>query len=147
MPVRLSLHVRRDAVRQARRFVADAVAGHPYDSYEVALLASELTTNAIRAAEAMHPSCPEDIRPISVELTVTDRYAHLAVSDPGTEPLPAQQHGGLLAERGRGLAIVDQHAAARWVTCTDHGKTVHALITAPGVILTAAELALLREAS
>ncbi|MEV5709244.1 ATP-binding protein [Actinoallomurus sp. NPDC052274] len=143
----VSLHVRRDAVRDARRFVAAAVAGHPYDAYEIALLASELTTNAVRAAEAMHPTWPDDIRPIGVTLTITTRYAHLAVSDPDAEPLPAQQHGGLLAERGRGLTIVDQHAAARWVTYTDHGKTVHALIAAPGVILTTAELAEIRGTS
>ncbi|MCO5995889.1 ATP-binding protein [Actinoallomurus rhizosphaericola] len=143
----LSLQVRRDAVRDARRLAADAVAGRPYDSYEIALLASELTTNAVRAAEAMHPTWPDDIRPIGIRLTVTDRYAHLAVSDPDTEPLPAPQHGGLLAERGRGLTIVDQHAAARWVTYGDHGKTVHALIAAPGVILTAAELAEIRGTS
>ncbi|GAA0330553.1 ATP-binding protein [Actinoallomurus spadix] len=143
----VSLHVRRDAVRDARRFAAGAVAGHPYDSYEIALVASELATNAVRAAETMHPTWPDDIRPIGITLTVTDRYAHLAVSDPDPEPLPAQQHGGLLAERGRGLTIVDQHAAARWVTYTDRHKTVHALITAPGVILTATELAEIQEAS
>ncbi len=141
----LPLHARPDAVRLARRFAADAVAGHPYDPYEIALLASELTTNAVRAAEALRPS--DDIRPIGVALTVTARYAHLAVSDPGTVPLPVQRHGGLLAERGRGLVIVDRHAAARWVTYGEHGKTVHALVAAPGVILTAAELAEIRGTS
>jgi anti-sigma regulatory factor (Ser/Thr protein kinase) len=147
VPALLSVHVRRDAVRDARRFAADAVTGYPYDPYEMALLASELTTNAVRAAEALHPTWPDDIRPIGVQVTVTERYAHLAVSDPCTEPLPVPQHGGLLAERGRGLAIVDQHAAARWVTYGDRCKTVHALVAAPGVILTATELAEIRGAS
>ncbi|MEV5750039.1 ATP-binding protein [Actinoallomurus sp. NPDC052308] len=140
----LPLQARPEVVRQARRFAAEAVSGHPYDPYDVALLASELATNAVRAATALHP-WPDDIWPIGVEVTVTDRYVHLAVSDPDPEPLSARQMGGLLAENGRGLVIIDQHALAWWPTYTEHGKTVHVIVPASGVILTAAELAEIRE--
>ena len=54
--------------------------------------------------------------------------------------MSAREHGGLLAENGRGLLIVDQHALDRWVDYTDDGKTVHVVVPAPEVILTPAEL-------
>ncbi|MCO6007527.1 hypothetical protein NE236_21340 [Actinoallomurus purpureus] len=49
--------------------------------------------------------------------------------------------GGQLAEHGRGMSIVDHLAVARWVTYVEHAKTVHVVIAAPDVTLTAAELA------
>jgi DNA mismatch repair ATPase MutL len=69
------------------------------------------------------------------------RFAHLAVTDPDHRPMPAPDQGGLLAEHGRGLTIVDQHAADRWVTYAEHSKTVHVIIPASDITLTGAELA------
>ncbi|WP_433178841.1 ATP-binding protein [Actinoallomurus sp. CA-150999] len=135
----LPLHAWPEVVRHARRFVAAAVVGFPYDPYDIALIASELTTNAVRTAMAMR-TWPDDMFPIGVEVTVTERYAHVAVTDPNPGPMPASARGGLLAQGGRGLVIVDQHALARWATYADDGKTVHVVVMASGVLLTDDEL-------
>ncbi|MCO6006020.1 ATP-binding protein [Actinoallomurus purpureus] len=127
-------------VAKARSFASTAVFGYPFDAYEVALIVSELVTNAIRTATALR-TWPDDTYPIGIELLATTRYVHLAVTDPDHRPMPAPDQGGLLAEHGRGLTIVDQHAADRWVTYAEHGKTVHVVIPSPGITLTTAELA------
>lgn len=135
----LPLHARPEAVRQARRFAADAVAGYSYDPYDVALITSEIVTNAIVHGAAGR-TWPDDLWPISVEVTVTDRYVHLAVADPDPQPLRILTPSGVTAVSGRGLGIVSEHAAALWPTYTEHSKTVHALVIAPGVTLTGREL-------
>ncbi|MCO5996527.1 ATP-binding protein [Actinoallomurus rhizosphaericola] len=81
------------------------------------------------------------MHPIRVSIKVTGRYVHLAVTDPDHRPIAGRDQGGQLVEHGRGLAIVDQGAVARWVTYAEHGKTVHVIIVAPGVTLTAEEIA------
>lgn len=125
--------------RKAREFARTAVFGFPHDPYDIALITSEVVTNAIVATAKLR-DWPHDLYPIGVALAVTDRYVHLAVTDPDHRPLPASDEGGQLAERGRGLGIVDQGAIARWVTYTEHGKTVHVVVAALDVTLTAAEL-------
>ena len=77
-------------------------------------------------------------------MTVTPRWAHLAVTDPDHRPMPAADEGGILAERGRGLSIVDRFVTDRWVHYFARGKTVHVVFAATGVTLTAAELTALR---
>jgi anti-sigma regulatory factor (Ser/Thr protein kinase) len=129
-----------ECVARARSFASTAVFGYPFDAYEIGLVASEIATNAIRAAGALR-TWPDDLWPIGMEMTVTARWTHLAVTDPDHRPMPASNEGGQLAENGRGLSIVDHLAAARWVSYVERGKTVHVVITAPGVELTAAELA------
>ncbi|WP_433181661.1 ATP-binding protein [Actinoallomurus sp. CA-150999] len=124
---------------RARAFARSEVDGSPHDPYEVALLVSEIVTNAIVATAAMR-AWPYDVYPIGMNLVVTDRYMHLAVTDPDHRPLPASDEGGQLAEHGRGLHIVDEGAVARWTVYFEHGKTVHVVIAAPDVVLTAAEL-------
>ncbi|MEV5705643.1 ATP-binding protein [Actinoallomurus sp. NPDC052274] len=138
-PSWLALRARPEYASKARAFASTAVFGYPFDAYEIALIVSALVTNAIRAAMALR-TWPDDSYPIGVELLATTRYVHLAVTDPDHRPMPAPDQGGLLAEHGRGLTIVDQHAADRWVTYAKHGKTVHVVIPAEGVTLTAAEL-------
>ncbi|MCO6007077.1 ATP-binding protein [Actinoallomurus purpureus] len=128
---------------KARRFAASTVDGTPHDPYDIGLLTSEVVTNAIAATAALGP-WPYDLYPIGVDLAVTDRYVHLTVTDPDRSPLPAFDPKRLPAEEddehGRGLFIADRHAAARWVTYAETGKTVHVVVAAPGVTLTAAEL-------
>jgi anti-sigma regulatory factor (Ser/Thr protein kinase) len=116
------------------------VFGYPFDTYEISLVTSELVTNAILTAASLR-QWPDDTYPIGVEILATERYVHLAVTDPDHRPIPAADRGGLLAEGGRGVAIVDQHATGRWVTYAEHGKTVHVVIPASGVELTPGELA------
>jgi hypothetical protein len=81
------------------------------------------------------------VYPIGVEMLATERYVHLAVTDPDHRPMPASDKGGQLAEHGRGMSIVDHLAVARWVTYAEHAKTVHVVIGASDVTLTVAELA------
>lgn len=139
-PSWLALRARPEYVAKARSFASTAVFGYPFDAYEIGLIASEVVTNAIRAASALR-TWPDDVWPIGMEMAVTARVAHLAVTDPDHRPMPASDEGGQLAENGRGLSIVDHLAAARWVSYVERGKTVHVLIAAPGVELTTAELA------
>lgn len=134
------LHARPDAVHHARHFAATCVFGYPYDPYEIELITSELVTNAIIHACDLRP-WDDDLWPISLEITPTLRWLHLVVVDPDHRPLPGADVGGLTAEHGRGLTIVDRLAAARWVAYEEHGKAVHVALAAPGVELTAAELA------
>ncbi|GAA4609093.1 hypothetical protein GCM10023195_36320 [Actinoallomurus liliacearum] len=142
-PSWLALRARPECVAKARSFASTAVFGHPFDAYEIGLIASEIVTNAIRAACALR-TWPDDLWPIGVEMTVTARWAHLAVTDPDHRPMPGSDEGGQLAENGRGLSIVDHLATSRWVTYVERGKTVHVVVAAPGIELTTAELAEIR---
>jgi anti-sigma regulatory factor (Ser/Thr protein kinase) len=135
----LALRARPDYAGKARRFAASCVESTPHDAYSVALITSEVVTNAIEATAALR-AWPDDVYPLAFELAVTDRYVHLAVTDPDHRPLPASDVGGLEAEHGRGLSIVDQIAVTRWVTYAERHKTVHVLLAAPEVVLTAEEL-------
>ncbi|GAA4626565.1 hypothetical protein GCM10023196_035320 [Actinoallomurus vinaceus] len=139
-PIFLPLHARPDAVRQARQHAAKAVAGHSaHDPYDIALITSEVVTNAIVHGSGQR-EWTDDLWPVSVEVTVTARYVHLAVTDPDPRPLHIPAVGDLTALSGRGLGIVCEHARDVWPTYTEHGKTVHVLVVAPGVTLTKREL-------
>lgn len=136
-PSWLALWARPEYVGAARRFAATAVSGLPFDPYEISLVTSDLVTNAILTAAACLPGWPEETDPIGVQLQVTHRYVHLAVTDSDNRSAGWE---GLLAAGGRGMAVVDRYAAARWVTRGAYGKTVHVVIPASGVELTTAEL-------
>lgn len=139
-PPSIDLAVRPESAAIARRFVRDVVSGHHADPYTVALLTSELVTNAMRAAARVGRSD----RPIRLSVTTTDRLTHLAVTDPSPVP-PTRRQLGIDALTGRGLAIVEVYAAGPfWVTQGGDGKTVHAVIAAPGVTLLPGELAEVR---
>jgi anti-sigma regulatory factor (Ser/Thr protein kinase) len=93
------------AVRDVRRFVADALAGLPDEQVEVIVLAaSELAANCVRHA--------------GTDFTVTvDRNnedVRVTMDDAG-EGEPAVQHPGPQTPSGRGLLIVEQLADA-WGT-------------------------------
>ncbi|MCO5994477.1 ATP-binding protein [Actinoallomurus rhizosphaericola] len=138
-PAWCGLRARPGEVARARSFASSEVFGLPFDAYEIGLITSELVTNAVNAARALG-AWPDRMSPISIRMIATDRYVHLAVTDPDHRPLAGADRGGRLAEYGRGLSIVDQLAAARWVTYDERSKTVHVLIAATGVILSPAEL-------
>jgi hypothetical protein len=146
------------AVALGRRFTCDVISGHVADddhSHTVVLLASELITNAFRACEqlvldGLFRPWRRHQRPIRLALTATDRYVHLAVTDPDPRPLEFPTATAVAdepAETGRGLGIVDVLAAGLWVSYGRYDKTVHVVVGAPGVTLDAAELATLRGAS
>lgn len=85
------------------------------------LLVSELVTNAVRHAGT----------DLLVELSFLDEAVLLAVSDGSTRPA-YPKNPALLAEGGRGLALVDA-LATRWgVTANPYGKRVWAELGAQG---------------
>lgn len=137
-PSFLALRDRPDAIHRLRVFIGAAIFGLPYAADEVELVAAELVTNAIRAVRRL--TIGDDLWPIGVEMTATYRYVYLAVTDLDHQPIAGVDRAGQLAENGRGLSIVDQLVAARWVVYAEHGKTVNVLMVAPGVELTAVEL-------
>lgn len=146
-PSWVALRAEPAAVARGRRFAGDVISGHTLDAdhaYTVRLLVSELLTNAVNAARALR-EWSYDAWPLRLDVAACSRCAYLAVTDPDHRPLPASDEGGQLVEHGRGLGIVDHIAAARWVTYTEHGKTVHVVVAAPDVTLTPEELERIRE--
>jgi anti-sigma regulatory factor (Ser/Thr protein kinase) len=102
---------RPSAVRDARRFVADSVAG---DARDVAtLLASELVTNGILHART----------PLTVGVTNGDRRVLVTVADGDpSHPIVRPPDDG--RPSGRGLVLVDALAAQWGVDASGTGKTV-----------------------
>jgi anti-sigma regulatory factor (Ser/Thr protein kinase) len=93
-----------EEIPMARRFVRDALAGHPA-SCDAELLTCELVTNAVQHATDA----------VSVTVTVTRRGAvvHVDVTDDGRTGLPRWREACAHEERGRGFQLVN-HIAARW---------------------------------
>ncbi|MDT0343095.1 ATP-binding protein [Streptomyces litchfieldiae] len=99
------------SVPRARRAVAEALPHRlrPHLGNHLALLATELVTNAIR-----HGACPEDDELVELVLWPADGHYWLAVSDPGTgNRRPAVACPDADSENGRGLLLVD-HLATAW---------------------------------
>ncbi|MEV0401823.1 ATP-binding protein [Actinoallomurus sp. NPDC050550] len=63
----------------------------------------------------------------------------MSVVDPDPRPLRPVDPNDALAESGRGLHIVDVLSALCWVAYDREGKTIHAVLAAPGVELTPVE--------
>lgn len=132
----IRLRVLDSSVQHARntttRMLAGLVpAGHLDD---VALVVSELVTNAVRAARDAELAAEADgwawlysDTPVHLGISCGARWTRLDVTDPDPRPLVVDS-GGLLAESGRGLLIVSELAAAYWVTYGDVSKTFHAIV-------------------
>ena len=109
------------SVRQARHAVTAALpTAFPVELRdELALLTSELVTNAIR-----HGTRPDDGSLIELVLWPADGHYWLAVSDPGND-MPIVTTPGADSGGGRGLLLVDA-VASMWavVTRTTYGKSV-----------------------
>jgi len=109
------------AVRTARRFVAEAVAGTSADAVGAAaeLVVTELVTNALLHAHG----------PVRVRVGVTHDRVRVTVSD-GSRRLPHRPAGDHEGMTGRGLRLVDA-LTARWGVRRVHdGKSVWAEVTA-----------------
>ncbi|MFL6056113.1 MAG: ATP-binding protein [Actinoallomurus sp.] len=138
----MSLRVHAASVAIGRCFARDVVSGHSDDdhAYTIALLVSELLTNALRAAAAVGEWEPQD-RPVKLGVLSTERWVRLSVTDPDPNPIDP----GARPENGYGLGIVNTLAALPlWTTHAADSKTVHVAVAAPGITLTAAELQALR---
>jgi len=96
---------------------------------DVALVVSELVTNAVR--HLPHPRAYGE-RPIT--LLLVRRWPHLlvAVADPG-EGVPAPKEPDLVTEHGRGLYIVEAYSDRwGWSPLARGGKAVWALFHCTG---------------
>ena len=110
-------HVRRHfdatpaAVGEARRFLSEVLAARvgPDAEYELALVLSELATNAV-----LHAQTPFDV------VVETNSVVRLEVED-GSTDLPVPQPPSKSAEDGRGLLIVDR-VCDRWGTHIELGR-------------------------
>ena len=136
-PSWIGLRVHAASVAIGRRFAHDVVCGHVTadHAYTIVLLVSELLTNALRRAAEVGEWERFD-RPVKLGVLATDRWVELSITDPDPNPIDP----GAQPENGYGLGIVDALAAARWPTFADDSKTVHVVIPAPDVQLTAEEL-------
>jgi len=137
-PAWISLAPRAPSVSVGRRFARTKLAR--YDAAEfvddVELVVSELITNAYRALIA---SRCRALGVISLGVQCTDRWVHLCVQDT-CHTMPALRDATEGDEHGRGLRIVDA-LATLWVEPNGSpGKAVHALLAAPGVVLTQDDL-------
>ena len=71
-------------------------------------------------------------------------WAHVLVIDPDPEQ-PARQQRDVLDELGgRGFQIIEEFTAAWWFRPGAYGKTLHMVVTRPGVDLTPGEIRLLK---
>ncbi|WP_405879793.1 ATP-binding protein [Streptomyces sp. NBC_01384] len=105
------------ARRRAARLVTEW--GHPALSGDVALVVSELMTNAL-----LHGSLRD--RLIRVRITATDSVLRVEVSDPRGERLPCPRAAEGTDQFGRGLLLVGA-LAHRWGSePRSIGKTVYA---------------------
>jgi anti-sigma regulatory factor (Ser/Thr protein kinase) len=89
-------------------------------SDELALVVSELVTNAVRHAEP----------PVRLELQADDERVTVAVAD-GSPGRPVARPAPADAEGGRGLPMIDLIAAETGVRPSPPGKTVWAALTRP----------------
>jgi anti-sigma regulatory factor (Ser/Thr protein kinase) len=97
----------------ARRFVREALAGHPA-SCDAELLTCELVTNAVQHAT--------DAAGVTVTVTRRGPVVHVDVIDDGRTGLPRWHEADGHDERGRGFQLVN-HIAARWGFLRERGGT------------------------
>jgi anti-sigma regulatory factor (Ser/Thr protein kinase) len=92
---------------------------------DVALVASELLSNAIRHAQSLPGSR------VQVTWNLAGDCVEVAVSDGGSPTRPRQTHASLSAAGGRGLGIVERLSRTWGVRAGDYGLTVWAVLPAP----------------
>jgi anti-sigma regulatory factor (Ser/Thr protein kinase) len=142
-PTWRALRLDPNSVRYSRRMVAGVLADANVTDTDhiddVTLTVSELVTNALRVSAELRSWEPYET-PVHLGIATRPRWTHVYVTDPD-RTMPVQPAGppDELAEKGRGLGIVDHLAAVAWIAQGDHGKTVHAVIARAGMKLTAAE--------
>jgi anti-sigma regulatory factor (Ser/Thr protein kinase) len=119
----------------------------------VELLISELSTNAIRAAQRFGRLCEPGTEPVEDSVLCRPWWTHIIVSDPDPaipEPIEAVPDYEVLdldsiEESGRGLGIVAALGAFRWWERLPGGKEAHVVVALPGYTLRPAECLLLKK--
>ncbi|MDN3355054.1 ATP-binding protein [Actinomadura sp. DC4] len=102
----------------------------------ITLITSELVTNAYEAVDSAKLDEAEQV--IRFGMFCTPRWTHLYVRD-SAPAQPCQRDAAETDVHGRGLGIVES-LAFWWVQRDGPGKTVHALVAAPDVVLTQADI-------
>jgi anti-sigma regulatory factor (Ser/Thr protein kinase) len=110
MPAHWPLPADHSAAGVARRAVSDELAHRP-NVNEIALVASELTTNAVA----------HGLPPVHLHLEFVRDHIRVTVSNTSGRGVPAQQHAAEHDNSGRGLAIVSQ-LAEDWGWSEDGGR-------------------------
>ena len=95
---------RADEVPVARRFIRDALAGHPA-TFEAELLTCELVTNAVQHAT--------DAARVTVAVMCRGSVVHVDVINDGQIGLPHWREANGQDEGGRGFQLVNE-IAQRW---------------------------------
>ncbi|MFJ5232018.1 ATP-binding protein [Kitasatospora sp. NPDC088391] len=140
--VSCTLAPRFEAVRTAREFTRDTLNGWGLGELfdDVALVASELVTNALRhalgqsepsrvPAQSM-PQLSAETLPIRISLVHRAPQVVCAVSDPSSNG-PVAREADFVAESGRGLHLVDSFSRSwGWHPLAGAGKVVWALFDA-----------------
>ncbi|WP_244451787.1 ATP-binding protein [Streptomyces seoulensis] len=109
-----ALPARYDAVREARRFTRSTLehwdVGDRFD--DIALVVSELVTNALRHALPAEPQAGSaQAPPVRLHLLRWTGRLVCAVRDPSDEtPVPRETEDDFSAESGRGLLLVESFA-------------------------------------
>lgn len=112
---RMAFRAQNESIATARRFAVGTARAWGYESMgdDVALLVSELVTNAVRHTDADG----------SLELLEMRAGMHVEVHDCSTEE-PTLGRGGPGDESGRGIRLVQQLASAWGVIGRRDGKAV-----------------------
>lgn len=113
--VRAELTCGPEAAGQARRLARECAQEHGFDGDDLALVVSELVTNAVRHGQP----------PVELEIGTCEHCVTVVVADAGTSrpaPRPAEDD----AEGGRGLHLVDVLAVEHGVRSRPPGKAVWA---------------------
>jgi anti-sigma regulatory factor (Ser/Thr protein kinase) len=116
---RIELGTGMQSPARARQATADIVADLHLEPLgdDLALVVSELVTNAVRHAEP----------PVRLEIAADDHRVTVAVAD-GSPGRPAARPASEEAEGGRGMTLVDRLAAETGVRPSPPGKTVWAAL-------------------
>lgn len=143
--VSCTLAPRFDAVRTAREFARSTLGSWGLAELfdDVALVASELVTNALRHALGALPApgrppapsrprqAPDTLLPIRISLVHRTPQVVCAVSDPSSAG-PVAREADFGAESGRGLHLVDSFSHSwGWHPLTGAGKVVWAAFEQP----------------
>lgn len=126
-----ALSAQAGSVRAARYFTLATLRrwGTAHSSQDIAIVVSELVTNALRhALPGPGDTCPR--RPVRLGLLQQGPYVLCAVADPGTAA-PVPRTPGSLAETGRGLQMICAFSDLwGYTTPGEAGKVVWAMFTA-----------------